>query len=237
ITGCVTVPPEEDPVLRKLTQLEVRLAQVERVMENQSLVSILAEVQQLTQEMANLRDQVEILAFEAEGTQGRQRDLYVDIDSRLNALEQGGARPASISENGVEVADGAAVVSDRDAYKTAFSMLEEGQYADAGEAFASFVSLYPDSSLVDNAQYWLAESLYVERNFAGALQEFSKVVEKYPASRKIPDSLLKMGYCQYELKQWREARTELEKVIAEYPDSTAARLAGQRLERMSGEGR
>ncbi|MDH3645979.1 MAG: tol-pal system protein YbgF [Gammaproteobacteria bacterium] len=237
LSGCATVPPEEDPVLRKLTELETRLAQVERVLENQSLVSLLTELQQVSGELAELRDQVEILNFEAEGTRDRQRNLYVDIDSRLNALERGVPALAGSVSGNPQDASTVSGVQDRDAYKIAFGMLEEGRYADAGVAFAEFVRLYPQSTLVDNAQYWLAEALYVEREFSKALAEFNRVVELYPESRKIPDALLKIGYSHYELKKWAESRAALEKVIAEHPDSTAARLAGQRLERMSGEGR
>jgi TolA-binding protein len=52
----------------------------------------------------------------------------------------------------------------------------------------------------------------------------------------VPDALLKMGYCNYELKQWEAARTSLKRVQAEFAETTAARLAGQRLERMDEEG-
>ncbi|MBT8143901.1 MAG: tetratricopeptide repeat protein, partial [Gammaproteobacteria bacterium] len=95
---------------------------------------------------------------------------------------------------------------------------------------------YPESTLLDNAQYWLAEALYVEREFQRALTEFQRVVELYPESRKIPDAWLKIGYTHYELKDYTRARDALERVIGEHGGSTAARLAGQRLERMSREG-
>ena len=45
-----------------------------------------------------------------------------------------------------------------------------------------------------------------------------------------------MGYCNYELEQWAEARDALTRVQDEFPETTAARLAGQRLERMEEEG-
>ncbi|MBT8137457.1 MAG: tol-pal system protein YbgF [Gammaproteobacteria bacterium] len=211
--------------------------QVERVMENQSLISLLTELQQVTAELAELRNEVETLKFESEGARNRQRDLYVDIDGRLNALESGaaGGLAAPVTSDGGNAATQA--VSDRDAYKAAFGLLEEGRYDEAGTAFAEFVARYPQSSLVDNAQYWFAEALYVERQFSKALTEFQRVVSEYPDSRKIPDALLKIGYSHYELKKYADSRAALERVVAEHPDSTAARLARQRLERMSGEGR
>ena len=240
--ACTTVPPEQDPVLIKLTQLEDRLARVERVIENQSLVSLVTELEQVRTELAGLRDQVETLSFEADNANKRQRDQYVDIDTRLNSLETGMATavggPLLIeSAEGEPGAAAGGAVDDRDAYQQAFGLLEEGRYGEASEAFDLFVQTYPDSALVDNAQYWLAESLYVEREFQRALDEFNRVVEVYPQSRKVPDAWLKIGYTHYEMKQWADARTALERVVSEHSGSTAARLAGQRLERMTTEGR
>jgi tol-pal system protein YbgF len=94
---------------------------------------------------------------------------------------------------------------------------------------------YPESQLADNAQYWLAESYYVTDQFENALQEFEVVIGKYPRSRKVPDALLKIGYSNYELKRWDAARGSLARVQSEYPDTTAARLAEQRLKRMDDE--
>ena len=68
------------------------------------------------------------------------------------------------------------------------------------------------------------------------MKAFSVVVDDYPRSRKVPDALLKLGFCNYELKRWDDARTSLARVQADFADTTAARLAEQRLQRMTEEG-
>jgi TolA-binding protein len=68
------------------------------------------------------------------------------------------------------------------------------------------------------------------------LSEFEIVIGSFPESRKVPDALLKIGYCNYELERWDDARGSLARVQTEYAESTAARLAGQRLQRMDEEG-
>jgi tol-pal system protein YbgF len=95
---------------------------------------------------------------------------------------------------------------------------------------------FPDSGLSDNAQYWLAETHYVSQDYGKSLPEFTTVIKEYPDSRKIPDALLKIGYCNYELQRWDAARQALTSVVRDYPETTAARLANQRLERMASEG-
>ncbi len=239
--GCQLMePPGEDPVLVKLTELEQRLEAMERVVRNQSLAGMTQQVASLERQNDEIRGQVEELAHESTTTAERQRQLYLDLDARIQALETAlQARGAPGVLEGGTLSPGQLPVpggSDRDNYQAAFELLKEQRYEPAAMAFGQFLVSFPDSELADNAQYWLAESHYVTKKFEKALGEFETVIEKYPRSRKVPDALLKMGYCNYELKRWSAARESLQRVQAEYPETTAARLAGQRLQRMDEEG-
>lgn len=228
--------PEEDPMALQLAQVERRLASVERILAGGSLVDMAVEVDNLQREVAQLRGRAEKLEYEAQETAGRQRNLYQDLDQRIQGLEQrvqaGGTVSSSLVPGELPVPGG----SDRDNYQAAFELLKDQQYEQAVMAFKQFLSSYPDSLLADNAQYWLAESYYVTEQFQPALQQFQMVIDKYPRSRKAPDALLKLGYCNYELKNWNDARAALTRVQREFRDTTAARLAQQRLDRMAEEG-
>jgi tol-pal system protein YbgF len=238
--ACTVTPPAEDPVLIKLTELERRLANIERVVQNQSLVNLTQQVSAIERSGDEMQGRVEELEHSSESTSERQRQLYVDIDTRMQELE------ASVrAGNSVSVMDGGTLTpgqlpmpggSDRDNYQAAFELLKEQRYEPAALAFQQFLVTFPDSELADNAQYWLAESHYVTQQFDQALSEFEIVIETFPNSRKVPDALLKMGYCNYELKRWDDARGSLTRVQTEYAETTAARLAGQRLQRMEEEG-
>jgi tol-pal system protein YbgF len=239
--GCELLqPPGEDPVMVKLTELERRMAAVERVVQNQSLVNMTQQVGSLERRGDEIQGRVEELEHNSETTADRQRQLYADLDARIQELEAAlsAANARSVLEGGT-LSPGQLPVpggSDRDNYQAAFELLKEQRYEPAAMAFQQFLVTYPDSELADNAQYWLAESHYVTQLFGEALREFEVVITKFPRSRKVPDALLKMGYCNYELKRWAAARESLARVRAEYPETTASRLAGQRLERMDEEG-
>jgi tol-pal system protein YbgF len=243
LAGCASAPPPaQDPVLLRLTDMEARLIRMERVIENQSLIELANQLDQLQAQTQELRGQIETLRFESENAGNRQRQLYLDVDQRLQMIEQSQAR---LLEPPVAVVDPAEVPaepvierpalsgSDQDNYQAAFDMLRNGQYMQSAEAFRNFLLVFPSSPLADNAQYWLAETYYVQRQFTTALPAFQLVVESYPNSIKMPDALLKIGFCNYELQQWPAARAALEQVVREFPDTTAARLATQRLERMA----
>lgn len=241
--ACTTTAPAQDPMLLRLTDMEARLIRIERVVDNQSLIELSTQLDQLQTQTQALRGEIETLRFETENAGNRQRQLYLDVDERLQTLEQGQARlmePPPVAV--VDPAESRAPElpqrpvlsgSDQDNYQAAFDLLKNGQYMDSAEAFRQFLVVFPSSPLADNAQYWLAETYYVQRQFTTALPAFELVVTSYPNSIKLPDALLKIGFCNYELSQWDQARAALERVVREFPDTTAARLATQRLERMA----
>ena len=218
--GCASTP-EEDPVLQgKLSDLDARTTNIERVVQNQSLLSLAQRTDQLQNELSVLRGRIEVLENANETLRKQQRDLYADLDKRIAAQAAGSAAPAAAA---------AGAGSDQAAYNQAFDILKAGKYADAIAAFQKFLQAYPQSSLADNAQYWLGESYYVTRDFQSAAAAFQTVLDRWPDSRKAPDALLKLGYTQAELKHVAQARATLSSVSTKYPGSDAANLAAARL--------
>jgi tol-pal system protein YbgF len=239
LAGCATAP-EQDPVVQRLTELDSRLLRIERVLSNQSLLQLSQGVEASQNEVRTLRGQIEELQHNLGRTQNQLRDQYADADRRISQLESGGGAVGGASAPasgggaaGLPIPQG----DDRANYQAAFDLLKDGKYPEATSAFRQFMSTFPDSVLADNAWYWLGESYYVTKQYGDALKSFRTVVDKYPASRKMPDALLKIGYCNYELKNYAEARTALNQVVQQYADTTAARLASQRISKMEGEGR
>lgn len=237
------------------TQAEMnqRLQSLESSLQNQGLLEMLSMLEQLQAQIQNVQGQLELQSHELEGLRKRQRELYLDIDRRLNDLQIQGpvvgavvqGQPAE-GEAVAEAGEGEATTSEpapkydaeqeRNEYKAAFESLREARYAQAIEAFTAFLQKYPEGNYADNAQYWLGEANYVSRNFDQALSEFAVVLERFPRSSKVPDAKLKMGYTYYELQQWEKAREMLSGIINAHPNTSVAPLAEQRLMRMAEEG-
>jgi tol-pal system protein YbgF len=244
LSGCASTPPDEDPVQIRLKDLDTRLVRIERVMANQSLLEVSNQLEALRSDVRAMHNDVDQLSNALESGRKQQRDLYADLDQRLKKLE---SRGGAVSSAGAPPAAGNAAVAAADApadsssgedkasYQAAFNLLKDGQYDRAIVAFQKFLATYPDSALADNAQYWLGEAYYVNRAFPEAQAAFQRMVDKYPQSRKLADAMLKIGYCRYELKQWESARAVLGQVVARFTDTPAARLAQQRLDKMSAE--
>ena len=217
---------------------------LERVVENSSLAELVSELERLRAESAALRGELETLRFETENSDSRQRELYVDLDRRINGLESAprSFSPPPVGAPGGPAADPAdappAVASrpagsDQQNYEAALDLIESRRYDEANRAFTTFLASFPTSPLADNAQYWLAETYYVRNQYAEGLPAFRRLIETYPQSDKVPDALLKVGFCQAELGERAAARTSLQEVMRQFPGTTAARLASQRLDRLN----
>ena len=133
-------------------------------------------------------------------------------------------------------APSATQAEEKEAYQAAFDTLKEGRYKKAKSELNAFLDKYPSSSFAGNAQYWLGEAHYVTRSFSQGIIEFEKVLNQYSSSSKVPDAMLKLGYTYYELKQFDQSKQILHKLRDVFPKSTAARLAGKRLDRIRKEG-
>lgn len=207
-------------------ELEQRVAQLERLADNQGLLELSRQIEVLNAELRSLRGDLEELQFALQGARDQQRAQYLDLDQRLKAVEDRASLLAAAA-----TADPAAD------YQAAFDLLKAGKYPEARTGFEAFLAQHPQHELASNAQYWLGEVSYVERSYEAALAAFGKVLGYSPQARKAPDALLKTGYCQYELKRYPEARAALRRVVEEFPGSPAARDAEARLSRMAAEGR
>jgi len=177
--------------------------------------------EQLRQEIAKLRGQVEVLANELANTQQRQKDFYVDLDTRLRKLE-----PQQVTVDGREVS---VDPGEQKAYDAALAQFKSGDYRGAGNAFSDFVRRYPQSGLLPSAQYWLGNAYYAQRDYKNAIAAQQVVVKNFADNPKAADALLNIASCQTELKDKAAAKKTLESLIAKYPDAPAAQTAKERL--------
>ena len=232
VTGCATVPPDEDPLQIRLNDMDARIGRLERVVNNQSLLELSQRLDALQAEVRALRGQTEETDNGMQAVRKQQRDLYADLDRRLAALESGGGGAAAAAAGSSESSAGGAATPPAQAYGRAFDALKAGSYPAAIAGFGAFLKDHPDHELADNAQYWLGEAHYVTRDYEAAIAAFARVGAQWPDSSKAGDAMLKLGYAQLELKRVAAGRRTLEEVRAKFPGTEAARLAAERLKRL-----
>jgi tol-pal system protein YbgF len=253
LAGDTETAEEKAPVFEPITQdINARLAKVEQAINNGALLDLLELLELLKAEVSTLRGQVEVQTHAIEQLKERQRDLYTDVDKRLQRVESGTTTATSeadtteatteeSTENEETVAETEVEKEPADplkaeaVYQKAFKLLKESQYEQASTAFKDFLKDYPDSPFSDNAQYWLGEANYVMQKYELAINEYQALLNTFPDSKKVSHALLKIGYSYAELGNAADAEKTLKEVKSLYPGTTAARLADERLRKISSE--
>ena len=226
---------------------EARIAKLEESIRSIGVIELVRQLEDLNAELARLRGQLEVLANENQQIQKRQRDFYLDLDSRLKRLEGGSGAAASSSPpgdgGGAGIASSAATTPSATShaptkedqarevksYDAASNLFRRNDFASAIETFRAFVKDYPSSPLAANAGYWIGISYANMRDYRHALAAQEELIAKYPQSAKAPDALLAIAAIQSEQGDAGSARNTLEDIIARYPLSEAAGKARTRL--------
>ncbi|HET7853273.1 MAG TPA: tol-pal system protein YbgF [Candidatus Methylomirabilis sp.] len=120
--------------------------------------------------------------------------------------------------------------SPEEVYTKALNDYHKGNYDLAINGFKSYLTFYPKTSLVPNAQYWLGESYYGQRKYREAIREFDKLIKEYPDSAKVPGAMLKQGYAYLELNEKAQGKRVLQELKNKYPNSGDARRAQDTLQ-------
>ncbi len=237
------------PQLQAGSKTDQRLERLERRVSH--ITDLTLEVEGLKRENRRLQGKVEELQHHVDNLQRKQRELYLDVDDRLNQLQSG----APAAARGTDAAQPLKPVKkvepkpvtppvstvppgdparEEAAYAAAYDLLrpEQRRYQEAIQAFELFIQQYPNGKFTDNARYWLGEANYVTQNNDAALAAFRQVLEYHARSPKVPGALLKIGYIEDAMGDEAAARASLQRVIDDYPTTSAASMAKKRLVNM-----
>ncbi|HEU0220250.1 MAG TPA: tol-pal system protein YbgF [Gallionella sp.] len=214
----------DDDARKQIQQLEARVLKLEAAAEQQtkSLLDLLGQIEALNGEIRKLRGQNEELAHGLRDAEKREKDFYVDLDTRLrrfeptdNAAQTGGdASAAPIDPN-----DPAA---ENRAFEAAYGLFKGGSHENAVTAFQEFLKKYPGSVHAPNANYWLGNAQFTLKDYKNALSTYQGLLKAFPGTHKAAEVLFSIAGCQQELKQDAAAQKTLKQLIAKYPNSKAA---------------
>jgi tol-pal system protein YbgF len=233
------------PLQPKLTEVSDVVAVVNTPMGNAN-AQMFDLVELLQRELQQLRGQVEELNYNLERLKQDQKQRYLDLDRRVVSLS---SQPSVANEtqvatvvsqtpqDGNEPALGQVIVAqetydpevEKAAYNAAFTLIRERQYDASIVALQAFVNDFRQGALLGNAHYWLGEVYMVQGDASLAAESFEIVIGEFPEHRKIPDALYKAGVAYQNIGNVVKANQMLQRVLQEYPDSSAARLAHERV--------
>ncbi|WP_035054735.1 tol-pal system protein YbgF [Andreprevotia chitinilytica] len=189
---------------------------------NRKVLDLVNQIEQLKQDNANLRGQLEVLQFNLDESTKRQKDLYVDIDTRVRKIEEARQEHAQAQE-------AAAQQSEAQALEAAVNLSRASKHKDAVAALRQFIGNYPDSVNTPAAQYWLGSSLTALKDFKGANAAYGAIISKYPQDPIAPDALFGLAVVANLQKDKKTSKQYLLQLIEKYPQSEKAATAKKAL--------
>lgn len=226
----------QDNTPNAVYSLEERVAVLERIVKSRNVMQqqLQSQIDTMQGEVDELRGAVELHTNQLEKVLQRQRELYLEIDKRVESLKSSGIQttPQTVANNnGASSANKASGLGEAEAYDNAVNLiLKTREYDKAIPAFESFLAAYPTSDFADNAHYWLGQLLFNKQQWSDAERSFTKVIEQFSESTKRADAMLKLGIIKQNTGAKAAAQGWFERVISEYPNSSAAKLASSRLQ-------
>jgi tol-pal system protein YbgF len=243
-------------------QTELRLAQAETQAGGRGMVQLLNQMDTLNAELNKLRGKIEELGHGITTAEKRQRDMYLDLDTRVRRVEQNIAAaqkkeqesiaaieerlrklelaaqaqpaiPATVNTGAASEAPAPQPAeSPQRTYEAAMNSYRASDYQGAIDGFTGFLRQYPQHALSANAQYWIGDAHFQLRDYKSAIEAQRKLLSTYPDSAKVPDALLNIGSAELGLGDPVAARKTWDDLIARHPSSDAADKARQRLSRL-----
>ena len=188
--------------------------------DKRAVIELSNMIEGLRRDIASLRGQLEVLANRIDGLDKRQKDLYVDLDTRIRKFETVQAEKDKATQ---------AAQAEQQSYEAGLAQFKANNYGAAIQTLQQFLVSYPSSQLAPSAQYWIGNAFYALRDFKSSIAAQQKLVATWPDSAKAPDALLNAASSQREMGDLNAERTTLKALVTKYPNSPAAEQAKQRL--------
>ena len=217
---------DDDEARNRIEQLRVEVTELGKRAEivNRNQIDFANQVESIKADIAKLRGQIEVLAYELEAAQKRQKDFYVDLDNRLRRLEA----PQTEAKAEATKVDPAQETRD---YEAALANLKTQKFKEAAAGFVAFIKAYPTSSLAASAHYWGGYAHAQAKDYVGAAELFGKFAAGWPKDERAPLALESRVASLEAAKNTKAARATLEQLAESYPASDAGKRAKLRLKK------
>jgi tol-pal system protein YbgF len=212
------------------------------------VIELMNQIEDLQAEINRLRGQLEVLTNGLDNAQKRQRDMYLDLDTRMRRMEQGAATGAPRAE---APASPAAADSEPRAKPVPPSDTEARAKPPGATAPAAAANNPPPVTTTQTVPaptapnpparptapatttaaapaspdshvrkaYDSGLAAYRSGDYQGAIAAFDGIVKRYPRDPLAPNAQYWIGDAWFNLRDFRSAATAQQTLINSYPDS------------------
>jgi len=224
----------DEDARKQVKQLEARTVKLEQALQaaeadkKQSIRAMLdlqMQLEVVNNELRRLQGQNEELVHNLQDAEKRQKDFYIDLDTRLRRIESAGG---AASER-VDGPKATAPVGENRAFEAAYNLYKAENYQKATAAFADFLKRYPQSAHEANVRYWMGNAYFLLKDCKNSVSSYQALVNKYQDHPRVPEAMLNIADCQMNLKNKTAAKKTLKQLISQFPGSDASEKAKKRL--------
>jgi len=217
----------------QLRLLEDKVTDLQQVLQGGSLQQFNSKINEILDDIAKIRGDVEVLQFNFESFEDRQKINYQDIENRFSRLEEeletlknDPQKNEEISKETIET-NQSAEIQERSApsvesiQSDIVQELEnsEQQEVDSADSKAEIDQNLPP--LIDEEQelnmFNDAEGLMRSTKYKEAFELFDRFVTTYPKSQRLVEAKKNIGYIQFALKNYKASLNTYDKLIANHP--------------------
>ncbi|MEX0451676.1 tol-pal system protein YbgF [Spiribacter sp. 218] len=217
------------------SNLEDRVSRLEQRLEGSALIGLMNQAESLRQEVTTLRGEIEVLQRQIDDLRDQQRQLYLDLDGRLQTLEQAdpGTAPGDAATgervatggDGPGAGDGAGDATDdgagdgTDAPQTPATRRTTGDVDQPAVSDAQSDADAQADPAAAEAAYEAAFEILRAGRYAEATEAFEQFLADYPQAALAANARYWLGESHYVVREFETALGHFQQVIDNHPES------------------
>lgn len=218
----------------KLVDLEGKITDLQQVLQGGSLQQFNNKINEIFDDLAKLRGDVEVLQFGLQSFEDRQKLNYQDIESRFEKLEQQLELLQEQPKKQLDVVQDQSNQLNQDPINNINQNAVESVQNDINQELLNEEQVSPADQnkenvvenklppLIDEEQamnmFNDAEGLMRSTKYKEAFELFDRFVTTYPKSQRLVEAKKNIGFIQFALKNYNASLKTYEKLIQNHPD-------------------
>jgi tol-pal system protein YbgF len=213
-----------------LNSLEAKVTDLQQILQGGSLQQFNSKINEIFDDIAKIRGDVEVLQFNFESFEDRQKINYQDIENRFSRIEEELESLKNNSQNKEELlketteSNQALEVQENpvtsiesiqgDIAQELESTEQQGVNGDVetGKDLPPLIDEEQELNMFNDAEGLMRSTKYKE-----AFELFDRFVTTYPKSQRLVEAKKNIGYIQFALKNYKASLNTYDKLIANHP--------------------
>ena len=184
--------------------------------DDEEFIELYLKIQELEQEIAVMRNQIEILNTKQDFFERQNEKSFNDLELKILSYK-------NIED--LELIDGEFLTENTNplnSYEEGIVLIKKGDFVNALIALKNFINLPEKNEQTPLAYFWLGELNLNLGDYEQSIQDFNTLIGLYPGHWRTPLAKYKLGVIYLEEGDSERAGEQFKLVIDEFPESSAA---------------